>query len=137
MRRLVVAALLVIVGVVGIVGLAEAAPGQNDPWGTIVLDQTGPLSFGDSVTFTTTHTRLKGSQWPMVYVECRSVDDGAVLYGQLDQPDAQFLLGGGWSPWWEYDPRPDALCQGYLYAYSRQGDVALLATTFTNFAVSG
>lgn len=106
-----------------------------DPSGTIVLNETGSLQFGDTVTFTTTHDRLKGSQWPMIYVACRSVVDGTLLYGQLDHPEVGFLLGGASSPWW--DQRDNALCQGYLYAYSKQGDIALLATTFTNFAVDG
>jgi hypothetical protein len=133
--RLLVAALLVIVGVSGIARLAEAAPPVAA--GTITLNETGPFTIDDVVTFTTTTDNIKGSQWPMVYVECRSTIDNTVLYGQLDHPDVGFLLGGGSSPWREPDNAgEDAVCVAGLYTYSKQGDIALLAQT-SPFAAAG
>lgn len=92
-------------------GVARAAPsgtisGPNEP---------GPYAFGATVTFTTTSAGLKGGQYPLVYVECHSVVDGSLLYGQLDYPDTAFLLGGGSSQWWIQ--RDDAHCTASLYAY--------------------
>ena len=84
--------------------------------GSIVLNQTGQaLAFGDSVTFTTTAVGLNGTEYPMVYVECRSARDGSSLYGQLDHPGATFVLGGGSSRWWAV--RDDANCLAHLYSY--------------------
>ena len=83
---------------------------------SITLDQAGQaLSLGDSVTFTTQVVGLRGSEWPMVYVECRSAATGALVYGQLDHPDATFVLGGGSSDWWLV--RGAASCWAHLYSY--------------------
>jgi len=82
---------------------------------TISLDQTYALRLGDSVTFSTTVEDLNGGEYPLVYLECRSVLDGSVLYGQLDHPDATFVLGGGSSQWWLV--RGEAWCNAVLYSY--------------------
>ena len=83
---------------------------------SISLNETGQeLAFGDSVTFTTRVVGLNGTEYPLVYVECHSVVDGSLLYGQLDHPSATFALGGGSSRWWSV--RDDARCLAHLYAY--------------------
>ena len=83
---------------------------------SLTLDQAGQdLAFGDSVTFTTSVDGLNGTEYPLVYVECHSVVDGSLLYGQLDHPSATFVLGGGSSRWWTV--RDDARCLAHLYAY--------------------
>lgn len=134
--RLVIAALLVIVGVAGTVAVAEAAPPA--PSGTIVLNETGPFTIDSVVTFTTAVMNLKGNQWPMVYVVCHSTLDGDLLVGQLDHPDAEFIIGAGSSPW-RLPPNvgEDGTCVGVLYAYSKQaGGPTFLAQT-APFAASG
>ena len=117
MRRLLVGALVALV----LVAAASAAPPV--PSGSIVLNEAGPFAFGDTVTFTTAATGLRGNQYPLVYVECRSVVDGEVLYGQLDLPETGFLLGGGSSPWWL--DRDDVTCLAHLYAYGGKTIVEL------------
>ena len=83
---------------------------------SITLNQAGrALAFGDSVTFTTAVVGLNGTEYPLVYVECRSASDGSLLYGQLDHPSATFVLGGGSSRWWSV--RVDAHCLAHLYSY--------------------
>jgi len=83
---------------------------------SIVLNEAGQaLAFGASVTFTTSVVGLNGTEYPLVYVECRSVVDGSLLYGQLDHPSATFVLGGGSSRWWSV--RDDARCLAHLYSY--------------------
>jgi hypothetical protein len=86
------------------------------PMSTISLNQTfAGLKLGDPVTFTTTVESLNGGEYPLVYLECTSVLDGAVLYGQLDYPDATFVLGGGSSQWWAQQDA--ANCDATLYSY--------------------
>jgi hypothetical protein len=64
--------------------------------GTITLDTAAP-AYQLPVTFTTTVTgKLKGYQYPLVYVEC---SQDVLVYGQLDFPDVAFVLGGGSSEW--------------------------------------
>ena len=76
---------------------------------SISLNRGGQtLGFGDSVTFAATAVGLNGTEYPLVYVECRSGRDGSLLYGQLDHPSATFVLGGGSSRWWSV--RDDAHC---------------------------
>lgn len=92
--------------------------GKNmpSPTGTISgPNEPGPYAFGDTVTFTTGVTGLKGNQYALVYLEAVSVVDGEVLYGQLDLPSTPFLLGGGSSPW--HDQRDDVHCTAYLKVY--------------------
>jgi hypothetical protein len=98
---------------------ASAAAGKAAPTGSIQINQPGPYAFQDVVTFTTSASGLKGTQYPMVYVECRSVVDDEVLYGQLDHPNVSFVLGGGSSPWWQ--DRDDTHCTATLYAYGGKG----------------
>jgi hypothetical protein len=125
MRRLIGAAVAVAL-VLTFTGTAFAARGGGGgghgggnvgiaPTSTISLNEVGPFSFGDAVTFTTNAVGLNGGEYPLVYVECRSVVDGSVLYGQLDYPTTAFLLGGGSSPWWAN--RVDANCTAVLYSY--------------------
>jgi hypothetical protein len=83
---------------------------------TITLDQAGQtLTLGDSVTFTTSAVGLRGTEYPMVYVECSSDADGTPVYGQLDYPNAVFVLGGGSSQWWLVGG--SAECRAHLYSY--------------------
>lgn len=63
---------------------------------SIVLDQAAP-ALGDDVTFTTTVQPLTGQAYPMIDLEC--YQGGAIVFSQLDHPDADFLLGGGGSVW--------------------------------------
>jgi hypothetical protein len=95
----------------------------------------GTLAFGSAVTFTTTIEPLSGKEWPMVYVECRSVNDGSVLYGQLDYPDTTFVLGGGSSPWWSV--QSDADCTAQLLAYSKSAGAGRLLAASESFYASG
>jgi hypothetical protein len=81
---------------------------------SIAIADGSVLSFGGAVTFDVTVEKLTGTEYPMVYIECSS---DVLLYGQLDHPDAVFILGGGWSPWHDIIPTPDAACDAWLYAY--------------------
>jgi hypothetical protein len=89
---------------------------------TIQLNQAGPFKFGDVVTFTTSAVGLRGGEYPLVYVECDAAD-GSVLYGQLDYPNAAFVLGGGSSPWWLVGG--DAVCNAGLFSYGGKTDYKL------------
>jgi hypothetical protein len=71
------------------------------------------LKLGDSVTFTTESYGLKGTEYPMVYMECWNSNEK--LYGQLDHPYATFILGGGSSKWWATGG--PATCKATLYSY--------------------
>ncbi len=89
---------------------------------TIALNQAGlPLTLGSSVTFTTTVVGLKGGEYPMVYVACFSPATGAILYGQLDHPDATFILGGGSSAWWLVGGPANCLAHLYSSGGTTQG----------------
>jgi len=86
------------------------------PASSISLNQTfAGLKLGDEVTFTTSAVGLGGGEYPLVYLECKSVLNGSVLYGQLDHPDATFVLGGGSSQWWLVGSA--ANCDAVLYSY--------------------
>ena len=110
---------------------------------TITLNQgggdaarvVGTLAFGSGVTFATTIEPLSGKEWPMVYLECRSVNDGSVLYGQLDYPSTTFVLGGGSSPWWSV--QSDADCTAQLMAYSKSAGAGRLLAQTESFYVAG
>jgi len=117
-----------LVAALGIAGPALAGKGGNGNGGgngggpsssvsesRIALLTPGPYTLGTTVSFDTTAVGLGGGEYPMVYVECRSLIDGHVLYGQLDHPDVGFVLGGGSSPWL-LAPQP-AHCVAHLYAY--------------------
>jgi hypothetical protein len=116
-------ALLLAAGVIA----APVDAAKPAPSGTIVLNETGPLTLGDTVTFTTTVTGLKGSEWPMVYVRCVDAD-GVTLYGQLDHPETVFVLGGGWSPWRD-TPWVDAVCQADIRYFNVKHISTVLAVT--------
>jgi hypothetical protein len=106
---------------------------------SITLNQAarvaGNLTFGQGVTFTTVIEPIGGNEWPMVYVECRSVIDGSVLYGQLDYPDVVFQLGGGSSPWWSV--QSDGDCMATLFAYSKSAGGGRQLATSEHFYVVG
>lgn len=111
MRRAMMVAALMMLALVPI--SSAAAPVAS---GTITgPNESQPYAFGQAVTFTTTATGLKGNQYPMVYLECYSVVDGTLLYGQLDYPTTPFQLGGGSSKW--HLQRDDATCIAHLFAY--------------------
>lgn len=102
--------------------LASTAVAHAAASGTISgPNEAGPYAINDTVTFTWSASGLKGTQYPMIYLECRSVVDGTVLYGQLDHPDTAFVLGGGSSPWRTTEHAgEDATCVAYLYAYDKR-----------------
>jgi hypothetical protein len=50
----------------------------------------------------------------MVVVSCYQA--GALVYRELDHPDGQFILGGGWSQWVGLGGG-DAECDATLYLY--------------------
>lgn len=107
--------------------------------GTIDYASLDPV-IGGAVTFTTTTDGLKGGQYPMVYLACVT-SVGRTVYGQLDQPDATFILGGGASPWIDpNDPdyHADVTCTGYLYAYPNvhKTEAAVLLDTADPFTVT-
>ncbi len=92
-------------------------------------NEPGPYAFGDTVTFTTTIDGTHGREYPMVYVEARSVVDDAVLYGELNTPGSVFTLGGGSSPW--FGQRDDANCRGVLLSYGGpKGSYEIAEVTF-------
>jgi hypothetical protein len=101
--------------------------------GTIVLNETGPFTFGDTVSFSTTTANLKGSDNPRIEVLCSSVVDGSLLYGEAGGLDNVFLLGGGWSRWWEQ--RDDVSCVANLFVFGKtngsQTYTVLASTSFT------
>lgn len=89
-------------------------PGTSSSSAGISLNQDpSTLRLGSPVTFTTNAAGLTGSEYPMVYVECEQ--GTAVVYGQLDHPDATFVLGGGSSQWWVVGG--GASCTAHLFAY--------------------
>jgi hypothetical protein len=71
------------------------------------------LKLGDPVTFTTGSYGLRGSEYPMVVLECYQGTDK--VYAQLDHPDETFILGGGSSRWWLVGG--PAMCKATLYSY--------------------
>ena len=111
---------------------AAAAPASVS--GTIVLDTAAP-AFGEPVTFTTSVTgKLRGYQYPLVYVACYQA--GVLVYGQLDFPDAPFLLGGGSSEWVTRGGGP-AECIATLYIYPGLHDDAIVWLASTAFSAAG
>ena len=110
--------------------LSLAAPAAAAPAplsGTIVLDTAAP-AYGQPVTFTTSVTgRLKHYQYPLVYVACSQA--GVLVYGQLDYPDAAFLLGGGSSDWVTLGGGPaDCTATLYIYPGLHSGPIVWLAS---------
>ena len=110
----------------------------KDPSGTISgPNEPGPYAFGDTVTFDTTTDDLKGNQYPLVYVVAHAVEDGRLLYGQLDHPDTAFVLGGGSSHW--HERRVDANVDAILYAYGGkyQGADTIVQLAVVEFDAAG
>lgn len=121
-------------------GDALAGKGGNNTTETsyIYLDSSGDgatlaaasaPSLGTAVTFTSHAAGLAGWEYPMVAVWCYQGD--ALVYMQLDHPDANFVLGGGSSDWKTMGG--DAECEAYLYAYGSKGwreSIRTLAGTF-------
>jgi hypothetical protein len=77
------------------VGAAKPLP----PAGTIAIAAGSDPSYQGVVMFDVSTDGITGTRYPLVYVACSQ--DGSLVYGQLDHPDAAFLLGGGWSDWVE------------------------------------
>ena len=88
------------------------------------------LHLGSTVTFTTSYS-LSGNQYAQVGIRCSQ--SGHVVYGELQNPNYAFTLGGGSSEWW--DVGGGASCTATLYAYSVSGGAEsitwLAATDFT------
>src|SRR5438045_3425848 len=70
---------------------------------------TQARKLGDTLTFATTVASLAGNAYPMVVLSCyqdvnhdgtvdTSITGPDIVFSDLDQPSAQFTLGG-WSPW--------------------------------------
>jgi hypothetical protein len=93
---------------------AEFSTIELDTGSTFAAAQ--PLARGSSVWFRTNVVGLRGGEYPMVILDCFT-DDGTLLYRWLDHPDVEFILGGGWSHWWELNPPPSATCYARLYSY--------------------
>ena len=96
--------------------------------GTTRLAATMKPALGNRVTFATTVGSIAGWEYPMVDLECRQ--DGAIVFSQLDKPDAAFLLGGGGSVW--LNTGGPANCTADLDAYGSKGgtwSVRLLSET--------
>jgi len=67
------------------------------PSGTIAIADGSDLSFGGYVSFDTTVSgKLKGYQYPLVYVACYQ---DVKVYGRLDYPDTVFVFSSGSSAW--------------------------------------
>lgn len=71
--------------------------------GTIVLDQPSP-SLGDTVTFTTTTSGLKGNQTPRIYLAAFQALDGDMVvddlvFGMSRDATEGFKLGADTSAW--------------------------------------
>lgn len=117
MRKFITALALTATSLLGFTATSVAA--KPLPTGTISIDQPGPYAFGDHVSFTTTSQNVQGVIHTMVLVECWSVVDGTLLVGQLDFPDADWILGGGgWSPWFEPEHAgEDGYCVASLLVY--------------------
>lgn len=95
---------------------------------SIAVAAGSDLSYQGAVTFdTNVDSRLKGYEYPMVYVAC--YQDGSLVYGQLDHADATFILGGGGSIWVYDNPNTPADCEATLWAYPglHKGNPRLLA----------
>lgn len=100
-----------------VLATADAAP--KGPSGTIAVGAGSVLAYGGTVTFDTTHDGFKGYQYPMVYVACYQGAD--LVYGQLDYPGAEFVMGGGSSLWVTLGGGP-AECVATLRVYGDKDD---------------
>lgn len=96
MRRLIVAALLVVIGVAGVVRLAEATPPERPA--TLKVEPTAP-HWGQQVTFSADPGRLRGNEVARIFVIC-SLNDGSEVLRVIADPTVVLLLpeaeeGGG------------------------------------------
>lgn len=100
---------------------------KGENMSTIAIRPGSELKYQGKVNFDiTVSPKLKGNQWPMIYVAAYG-DDDALIYGELARPVDTFVLGGGSSIWVNERPNTAAHCTATLYAYSKQGDITLLA----------
>lgn len=113
--------------------IAIAAPPVAS--GTLILETPGPYAFADQINFTATTDNLKGNQYPLVYVECYSVVDNELLYGQLDHPNVAFVLGASSSEW--HTDRDDANCTASLRVYGGKKDQGQVILDSLTFSASG
>jgi hypothetical protein len=91
------------------------------------LTGSATVAYGDSLTFATSVERLAGWEYPMVALSC--YQDGHIVLGLLNTPDATFMLAG--SSQWEQNGG-DATCHADLDAYGWKGgqeSIRVLATT--------
>lgn len=98
-RKHAVKTLLYLIPGLLLMGLSFVAPeasAKAAQGGTIVLDQASS-SLGDTVTFTTTTSGLKGNQAPRIQVMCYQGTD--LVYGEAGPASQGFLLGGAGSVW--------------------------------------
>ena len=84
-----------------------------------------------TVKFAAKAVDLAGWEYPMVAVWCYQDltgdgihewpnDGGDLVYVQLDNPDGDFVLGGGSSDWLQTGGAGD--CEAMLYAYGNKGE---------------
>lgn len=105
-------------------GAGKVLAGKAAPYSTLELASstlksasTSSLALGSPVLFTAHIYGLKGSENPQVRVTCYA-SDGTILYRELGDPDATFVLGGGTSLWTTLSPAPSATCESRLFAYT-------------------
>lgn len=89
--------------------------------GSIGIKDSSDLHYGGSVAFDTEVSGLRGTQYPMVYVECWQ--DGDKVYGRLDRPDTEFVFSGG-SNKWIANGGGAATCQASVRAYGGKGGIS-------------
>ena len=81
---------------------------------TIAIDPSSDLHFAGFVRFdVVVDDKLKGYEYPMVYVACYQAGDQ--VYGQLDFPDATFIFTNGGE--WVQNGGGAADCTAQLWAY--------------------
>jgi hypothetical protein len=137
-------AVLAAVGVIAV--LAAPSMAAKPPKGggsairsSISLDSNGSLAatgphLGATVRFATTVGALAGSEYPMVALMC--YQDNALVFADLDQPAADFLLGGTSSAW-VANGKP-ASCNAYLQAYGwKHGVESVRTLANTSFDATG
>jgi hypothetical protein len=103
-------------------------------------------ALGDSVTFKTIIESLGSREYPLVGVQCFQDVNGNgltldpaspdLVYQDLSQPDAYFLLGAGWSQWKANGG--NATCVATLYAYGMKGNTQTIRSLASrNFDATG
>jgi hypothetical protein len=119
MKKLIVA--IVLATCIGILALPATAGGRkgNTTGGTstIKLESYSDLKLGGYVGFDTNSVGLAGWEYPMVAVWC--YQNGDLVFGALDKPGAEVLLGGGGSIWLTNGGA--ANCRADLDAYGWKG----------------